>query len=176
MNATPERRKSRTSIYVSILSANPETLDGLQSYLDGVGVQSHCTRALSDIDMVAPQCATAAVIFPDDFQDDRVLALVRRLRHTRPHLLALLVTREPQRFHAVAEADDDSMPAIVLPKPSFGWDILDAIRAHAHTAHHDRGGLLADGPSAALAFARTLPAAHRRSHAHPTVGAGVGRK
>ena len=115
---------------MTIVSANPETLDGLQSYLGGAGVPSHCTRALLDLEMVAPQCATAAVIFPDDFDDGVVLALVRTLRRIRPRLLSLIVTREPRRFHDVVQADGRSLPPIVLPKPSFGWDILDAIRAH----------------------------------------------
>ena len=52
----------------------------------------------------------------------------------RPRFLALLVTREPRRYRAVIEADARSVTPLVLPKPSFGWDILDAIRAHAETA------------------------------------------
>ncbi len=121
-------------IYVTIVSKNPETIHGLESYLRGAGVPSHCARALRDIDAVAPACATAAVIFPDDFESADVLAFMRHLRGARPRLLALLVTREPGRFQAVAGGDGRSLPPLVLPRPSFGWDILDAIRAHAETA------------------------------------------
>ncbi len=128
MPSGSKRRKAPT--YVTIVSNNPETLDGLQAYLAEAGVPSHCTRAIGDLAMVAPDCATAAVIFPDDFADNAVISLLRQLRKTRPRLLALLVTREPQRFRAVLDADDRSLPPIALPKPSFGWDILDAIRAH----------------------------------------------
>jgi hypothetical protein len=84
-----------------------------------------------DLDRVAPLYATAAVLFPDDFSDEEVVTLVKRLRRTRPRLLSLIVTREPQRFHDVAKPDGRSLPPIMLPKPSFGWDILDAIRAQA---------------------------------------------
>jgi hypothetical protein len=80
--------------------------------------------------MVAPPCATAAVIFPDDFADEDVVALMRRLRRTRPRLFSLIVTREPHRFVDVVKPDGRSLPPLMLPKPSFGWDILDAIRAH----------------------------------------------
>ena len=129
--ATRARRRERCPVYVSIVSANPETLDGLHAYLGGAGVASHCTRCLQDLALVAPQATTAAVIFPDDFEHEEVLALVRQLRRARPRLLSLIVTREPQRFREAAHADGRSLPPIVLPKPSFGWDILDAIRAHS---------------------------------------------
>jgi hypothetical protein len=132
--ATQPRRKSRTLIYVSIVSANAETLDGLQAYLSGAGVPSHCTRALQDLERVAPQCATAAVIFPDDFEDGDVVTLMQQLRRTRPRLFSLIVTRRPQRFRDAVRADGRSLPPLILPKPSFGWDILDAIRAHAGVA------------------------------------------
>jgi hypothetical protein len=133
VTAIPTGRKSPFSIYVSIVSNNPETLDGLQAYLGEAGVPSHCTRALEKFDVVAPQCATATVIFPDDFPEEDVVKLVQDLRRARPRLLALLVTRQPQRFLAVPTPDGRSLPLVVLPKPSFGWDILDAIRAHAST-------------------------------------------
>ena len=134
MIAINARRKSRAPIHVAIVSANPETLDGLQAYLSGAGIPSHCTRAVLDLNMVAPQRATAAVIFPDEFEEPQVLALMRQLRRSRPRFLSLIVTREPQRFHEVVQVDGRSLPPIILPKPSFGWDILDAIRAHANAA------------------------------------------
>jgi hypothetical protein len=126
-------RKARAPTYVSIVSANPETLDGLHAYLCGAGVLSHCTRTLQDL-AIAPSSAKAAIIFPDDFEHHEVVALVRELRRTRPRLLSLIVTREPQRFRDVVQADGRSLPPIVLPRPSFGWDILDAIRAHSDAA------------------------------------------
>jgi hypothetical protein len=81
--------------------------------------------------VVAPKCATATVIFPDDFEETVVLRLVAELRRKRPHLLTLLVTRAPNRFRPVLSDDDRSLTPIVLPKPSFGWDILDALRGHS---------------------------------------------
>ncbi len=132
--ATRARRTQRYPVHVAIVSANSETLDGLHAYLGGAGVASRCTRHLQDVALVAPQVTTAAVIFPDDFEHEEVLKLVRQLRRVRPGLLSLIVTREPQRFREAAQADGRSLPPIVLPKPSFGWDILDAIRAHSGAA------------------------------------------
>jgi DNA-binding NtrC family response regulator len=126
----PKVRKLRTPLYVSIVAGNPETLDGLQNYLEQAGVSSHSTRAVKDLAMVAPAFATATVIFPDDFPDKDSLALVHHLRNERPQLLALIVTRQPARFRDAAAADGRSLPPIILPRPSFGWDILDVVRAH----------------------------------------------
>lgn len=125
----PPRR--RPVIYVAIVSKSSETLEALEAYLKQVGVPSHGTRAVHDLSMAAPAFATAAVIFPDDFEAGEAFALVRELRRQRPHMLVVIVTREPARFRAISGAADRSAVPIVLPRPSFGWEILDAIRAHA---------------------------------------------
>jgi hypothetical protein len=130
---TSVRERRRPTIYVSIVSSNPETLDGFQSYLGAAGVPSHCARMIQNVRSVAPDRATAIVIFPDDFPEDDVFALMRHLRVARPSLLPLLVTSEPQRFRNVLEEDGRRLRPIVFPKPAFGWDILDAIRDHAET-------------------------------------------
>jgi hypothetical protein len=118
---------------VTIVSRNPETLDGLQQYLGRAGVPSRTTAALRNLDAVAPEHATVTVIFPDEFSEEAVLATVGQLRRTRSRLLTLLVTRAPRRLlSSICRDDDDErlpMPTI-LPKPLFGWQILDAIRAH----------------------------------------------
>jgi hypothetical protein len=122
--------------YVTIVSRNPETLDGLQQYLGRAGIPSRATRAFSDLNVVAPGHVTVTVIFPDDFAEDAVLALVAALRRQRSHLLILLITRAPQRFRSVLGADDARLPMpTVLAKPLFGWLILDAIRGHAASQH-----------------------------------------
>jgi len=122
------KRAESLSTYVTIVSKNPETLDGLQDYLARAGIPSQCTRALSDV-KVAPEHATATVIFPDDFAEASVIALVLELRRKRPRLLILLITRSPNRFRSTVCAEDQrSRVPVVLPKPLFGWVILDAIR------------------------------------------------
>jgi hypothetical protein len=125
------RQPKSAPTYVTVVSDNPETLDSLQRYLEQAGVASHCTRAVHDLGMVAPPFATATVIFPDDFTEDTVLSLVSALRRERPRLLTLLITRTPHRYRSVLSPDSRSISPIVLPKPSFGWDILDAIRGHS---------------------------------------------
>lgn len=123
-------RASPKSIYVTVVADNAETIDGLHSYLSGAGVASHAIRTLYQASAV-PLAATAIVIFPDELRVADIVTSITALRAARPHLLILLVTSAPHRFRAAVAPDGRSSPPIVLPKPAFGWTILDAIRAHA---------------------------------------------
>jgi hypothetical protein len=116
---------------VSIVSNNPETLDGLQAYLREAGVACRTTSAIRHVASSVAELASVAVIFPDDFDAVDVDALLYNLRRHRPKLFALIVTRDPNRYRSPAGADGKASLPVVLPKPSFGWVILDAIRAHA---------------------------------------------
>lgn len=126
------RSRATPTIYVTIVSKNPETLDTLQAYFTRVGVSARCTRAAHDIAAVASEQTTATLIFPDEYDDAIILRLVAELRERRPRLLTVIVTRAPHRLRSALRSDDvRSLAPIILPKPSFGWDILDALRAHA---------------------------------------------
>jgi hypothetical protein len=117
------------------VSTNPETLDGLQSYLRAAGVACRSARPTATGEAVPPADANAAVIFPDDFEQSAMLALVRHLRRTRPRLLAIVVTGEPRKFLDLAKPEDGrALPLVVFAKPSFGWEILDALRALSESA------------------------------------------
>jgi hypothetical protein len=133
----PTRKKADAPpTYVTIVSRNPETLDGLQQYLGRAGIPSRTTRAFTDLAVVAPGHVTATVIFPDDFPEDAMLALVATLRRKRSRLLILLITRAPQRIRSILGADDARLPMpTILAKPLFGWLILDAVREHAASQH-----------------------------------------
>jgi hypothetical protein len=117
-------------LYVTVIADNPETIDGLQEYLRGAGVSSHGARALREV-RVVPPATTAVVLFPDELGTEEVVESIGVLRAARPLLLLLIITGAPQRFRAALGPDGCSLPPIVLPKPAFGWTILDAIRAHA---------------------------------------------
>jgi len=115
--------------HVTLIADNPETLDGLQAYLAGVGVASRTTRVLRDAALILPG-SSAVVLFPDDFALKDVERRLASLRASRPELLIVLVTSLPGHFHTALAADERSLTPVVLPKPAFGWVILDAIRAH----------------------------------------------
>ena len=123
-------RSSAKPLYVTIMAANPTTMEGLHEYLSRAGITSHATRALLDASMVPP-AASVVVIFPDEFGVDDVVTSMLRFRVGRPRLLIVVVTSTPQRFQSALAAQGDSLLPVVLPKPAFSWIILDAIRAHA---------------------------------------------
>jgi hypothetical protein len=119
------RAEQKRELEVAIVSNNPETLDGLQSYLRGAGVTARCTRDLAECAKFAPASTLAFVLFPDDFRWEKVIAAVAELAELRPKALPVLVTSQPQRFQSLTS---DSV--LIVPRPVWGWTILDAIRAH----------------------------------------------
>jgi len=113
------------TLQVTIVAANAETLCGLQAYLSQAGLGTRGTRRLGN---VGSGTCSAIVFFPDEFARNDVLREMTRLRRDRPTMLQLLVTREPQRYAELSDADDPELAPIVIPKPAWGWTILDAIR------------------------------------------------
>jgi hypothetical protein len=112
---------------VTVVAENPETIDGLQGYLQGAGVACHATRSMGD-ESTVPAVSTSLVLFPDDYDVHGATDWILLLRRSRPQLRILLVSNQPQRFQDATVAIGRSVPPVVLPKPAFGWTILDAVR------------------------------------------------
>jgi hypothetical protein len=113
-------------LHVTIVSNNPETLDGLATYLGEAGVTVRGTRRIETCLEMIPPAASAVVFFPDDFSSRAMDAALVDLRRSRPTTLSVLVTSDPKRFEKLAR---DRHPAsLVMPKPAWGWSVLDAIR------------------------------------------------
>jgi hypothetical protein len=112
---------------VTVISDNVTTIACLGRYLSDAGFDSQSMRRLPDstIDL---QLGDVVVIFPDEFETGAVLASVEALQRADPHLRLLLITRSPQSYQ-VRTAIEGALPPVLLPKPAFGWSILDAIRA-----------------------------------------------
>ena len=115
-----------------VVSENAETVDGLQSYFVGVGINAQSAGSL-DATASLPERTTAVVFFPDGFAADDVIGRVRALHRKRPRLLLLLVTHDPRRFSAALATNLREPPVLIVPKPAFGWTLVDAIRLHAET-------------------------------------------
>lgn len=120
--ATPAAK----NVEVTIVSSNPETLDGLHAYLSAAGVVARCTRELEECRRGADANALAFVVFPDDFRWETVLATVADLTENHPRALPVLVTAQPRRYEELFSGGK----VLVVPRPVWGWTILDAIRAH----------------------------------------------
>jgi hypothetical protein len=121
-------RTPAAPLKVIVVADNPETVDGLLSYLDQSGIETFGSTTLTDLDRVVRSTA-AVVLFPDGYSCDQVIAHIDDLRATHPRVLLLLVTREPNRFRAFCEPTKKARGALILPRPSFGWSILDSIRS-----------------------------------------------
>ena len=114
---------SKRLVHVTIVASSAETLDGLQTYLSLTGSCARGTRGLDDL---GREPCTAVVLFPDEFSATDVLRELARLRLERPLVLTLLVTSEPVRY--LENSSAKGLAPIVIPKPAWGWSILDAIR------------------------------------------------
>jgi hypothetical protein len=111
----------------AIVSSSLETRDGLEAYLRGAGVSTRGTSQLGDLAEVA-RGASAIVMFPDDFALETVVAALRAPRENASALV-VLVTSRPWRFEGLLWSRGSQKPMLV-PKPAWGWTILDAIRGH----------------------------------------------
>lgn len=113
-------------LHVTVVANNPQTLDGLHDYFERVGVESSGTRRLQL--PVHENQTTAVVLFPDDYETDDVQRFIGAVRRGHAQLLLVLITSAPQQLGAAIEPNESSLLPLVLPKPAFGWTILDAIR------------------------------------------------
>ena len=118
---------------VMVIADSRETLGGLHDYFEGAGVASKTSRQLADVASVAAG-TTAVVLFPDEFDAAEVTRRIASLRRARGRVFLLVVTNSPQAYRPALEPDEHSPLPLVLPRPAFGWSLLDAIRAHAQGA------------------------------------------
>ncbi len=121
---------SSRPLCVAVIAHSRETLDGLQAYLQAAGVSSRAARTLHEVAVIS-SATRAVVLFPDELDARAVLARVTALKAERPGLLLVIVTSHPVRVREMLDPDGPPPAPVVLPKPAFGWTILDAIREHA---------------------------------------------
>ena len=118
--------RTRDHDEVTIISGNPETLDGLQGYLQGAGFAVRSTRDVGLSATMTSGRTLAIIMFPDDFPLDVVVAALAKLAKVRAPALPILVTAHPQCFAALENEE-----VLIVPRPVWGWTILDALRAHS---------------------------------------------
>ena len=131
------RHASDVTHAVMIVSANPETIDGLESYLRGVGMAPHGCSRLEECTRSITKRTAAVVLFPDDFTWETVLSTLAELASERAKTLRILVTGQPRRFERLTAGEG----IVVVPRPAWGWTILDVLRMHlsvpeAHPSGH----------------------------------------
>ena len=94
------------------------------------------TKHVDRMSEMTPPASSAVLVFPDDFNSNRVLASLARLRLLRPKVLPVLITKDPHQFELLPLAEGGVVP-LVIPKPIWGWAILDAVRSRLGSGSHE---------------------------------------
>jgi hypothetical protein len=124
----PQRKSAGRN--VAIVTTNAETSADLRRYFEQFGVHAYDRHELQP-DALQP-ATTAIVLFPDDFPQREVVSYLRGARAAQPRLALIAVTRYPQRFEQIEASDGSALELVVLPRPLFGWTILDAVQEQEH--------------------------------------------
>jgi hypothetical protein len=117
------------ALSVTVVSNNRETRLALESYLRGAGVVANGTRAVDRVLEVTPPSAAAVILFPDEYGEAAVTRALAALHRERPGVLAVVVTHAPHRFERLSGVASGDGSPLVIPKPTWAWTILDAVRA-----------------------------------------------
>jgi hypothetical protein len=116
-------------LFVTIVSSNRATLEGLESYLRGAGVATSSTPTVDRVLEVTPRSSAAVILFPDEYGREGVLKAIAALGRERPDVLTVIVTNEPRRFRRIAGHGSAHTRPLVVPKPPWAWTLLDIVRA-----------------------------------------------
>jgi DNA-binding response OmpR family regulator len=115
---------------IIVVSNNPETLDGVQQYLQRAGARTYNASRLEDADAGAPS-ADAVLLFADDYPRAAALEAFTRFRAARPATLLVVVTEDVAAFAMPARTESAASRVVVLRRPAWGWMLVDAIRGVA---------------------------------------------
>jgi hypothetical protein len=114
---------------LTLVSANAETLRSVEDYLANFGARLSSTSRLTELAADTEAFgADAVVVFADDYAPADVRAALRTL--SLP--LTVIVTTERAEYESLHRELPGVM--ILLPRPIWGWVLLDAVRSGAHGA------------------------------------------
>jgi hypothetical protein len=109
---------------LTLVSSDRDAVRGVESYLTRSGARVSTTSRLDDA-LGEPADADAVVLFADDYPPSDVLRTVRQLA-TR---LVVIVSGHEQDFAALWSDAPPTARVVVLPRPTWGWMLLDAVRS-----------------------------------------------
>jgi hypothetical protein len=113
---------------VMIVSRNIHTSMDLRSYFSQRGISTTATDRFDALASRTP--CTAVVVFPDEFPMSGVASSIVDLTERFPRAWVVVVTRHTADFHAISASVSarNRCRLLVLPRPAWGWDLLDRIR------------------------------------------------
>lgn len=118
---------------VLIVSDDDETLMGTQSYLSGAGFEARAARSLPDAWGQSSR-VDALLLFPDGFDRQELATGLMRLLSMFPRTFAVLVTGDPRGLASDLASLGEAARPVILPKPVWGWSIVDVLRRRAEGA------------------------------------------
>jgi hypothetical protein len=108
---------------LTLVSSDPDTLWGVHDYLARSGASLSSTSRLEQASEEASD-ADAIVLFADDYPHDAVVSTIAGLSSR----LVVIVTGRGSEFEPLRARRDLRTRVIVLPRPTWGWMLLDAVR------------------------------------------------
>lgn len=121
--------RSRSRPVVAVAAKEPDTLTSITSYLDAAGIATVAFTDLADVSL-APSDAAVFILFPDAFRWEVVVSALVSIREGHRSALPVIVTSTPRRYEELTLGER----VLVVPRPVWGWSVLDGIRFHiAHT-------------------------------------------
>jgi hypothetical protein len=109
-----------------IVGDDADLLGQLRDYLSRAGVRARASRRLGDA--WRSGSATAVVLFPDDFDTGEVSDGLSLLLARGPCPRVIIITAGPRLFEPLIESLAARDAVVLLPKPVWGWAILDLVR------------------------------------------------
>lgn len=110
-----------------IVGGDADLLGQLRDYLSHAGVEARASRRLNDA--WRRGSAEAVVLFPDDFEAGEVTDGLSLLLARSPCPRVIVITAGPRLFEPLIECFAASDSVVILPKPVWGWAILDLLRS-----------------------------------------------
>lgn len=113
--------------HVLIVSRNAQTAKGLRAYFH----QRHITVSVTDrlVTTDGPDEFTAVVVFPDEFPMQEATDTIGTLTRRWSRAWMVVVTRHVARFEQqlVEVLVDAPGRLMILPRPVWGWALLDRV-------------------------------------------------
>jgi hypothetical protein len=110
-----------------VVGDDAELLVQLCDYLARAGVRARATRVLAEA--WRSESGEAVVLFPDDFAAGDVTDGLSCWLSRAARPLLIVITAGPRLFEPLVESLGGPESVVIMPKPIWGWAILDLLRS-----------------------------------------------
>lgn len=126
---TAKSRKAKRSpaLSIALVTADVAMMAELSRYLQTAGVFVRPVPVVGRT-LQVPRLDDAIVVFPDEFAASDMVALVTVLSEDQRNPLLVLVTSNLARYARLGVTEPQKR-VVILPRPAWGWSIVDAVRA-----------------------------------------------